>query len=193
MLHKVLKGQAGDLLHDERQKAVVAVGIAGVLAGSKVGLRPALTEEAENVIVVRDPVLFFPDPDQPVDVVKVIDHAAGVGQQMADRHAGVREPGEELRNLVLQVQQTFLDQQHDGRGGELLADGGQVEEAVLPQGELVLGVAPAQGALGDDLAALGVEPGPVEEALFVGLPDQSFYHYLLIHDRSPLRFLLPRR
>ena len=182
-LHKVLEGQAGDPLHDEGQQAVVAVGIAGVLAGGEVGLRAALAEEAEDVVVVGDPVLFFPDPDQPVDVVKIIGHAAGVGQQVADRDAGVREFGEELRDLVLQVQQALLDQQHDRRGGELLADGGQVEDAVLAQGEPVLGVAPAQGALGENLAVLGVEPGAVEETLLMGLPDQIFHHCLLVHNQ----------
>lgn len=105
-------------------------------------------------------------------------------QQVPDRHALIGDFREKLRDLVLERQQPPAPQQHHRRRGELLADGGKVEQTVLAQRDLVLQIAEADRALRHDLAVLGVKPGPVEAALFEGVPGKLIHPCLFIHKSS---------
>ena len=181
-LQEFLVGDAGEPLHQQGQQVVAGVGVVQPLPRGEVGLRLGLPEEAHYLAVARHPLLLLPDADEPVRVVEVIGDAAGMVQKMPDGHALVgRELREILRDPVLQAQLSLPHRQQRRRPCERLADGGQLKDGVLRDGQRVPRVPEAHSALRYDLALLGVEPGPVEAVLFLQRPGQVFHHFMFIH------------
>ena len=115
LLQKVFVGNAGEPFHQQRQQVVAGVGVMQAFPRGEVWLCLCLAEETQDLVVAGDPLFLFPDPDEPVTVVKVIGNSAGVVQKMPDRYAGIRDLREELHDLVLQMQLSLPNQQHDRR------------------------------------------------------------------------------
>ena len=113
LLQEVFIGKAGEPFHQQRQQVVAGVGVMQAFPRGEVWSCLCLAEETQDLVVAGDPLFLFPDPDEPVTVVKVIGNAAGVGQQVPDRYAGIRDLREELHDLVLQMQRSLPNQQYD--------------------------------------------------------------------------------
>ena len=88
---------------------------------------------------------------------------------MTDRHARIRYLREKLRDLVVKAQKPCPDYQHDSGCSELLGDRCKLEYRVFLNGDDPLRVAPSKRALTYYPAVFGIEPGPVETVLFIGL------------------------
>ena len=183
LLQERFIGNAGEPLHQQGQQIVACVGVFQLFARSEGGLQFGFAKEAQNLIIAWDSVFFLPDVDEPVRVVKVIGHAAGVGEQVTDRYVFV---GGELREImndsVIQAQQSLPHYQHDGSCRELFADRSKLEDCVFLDRQRVVRIPETHGAFRDDFAVLGVEPCPVEAAFFVRLAGKAFHQGFLIHD-----------
>jgi len=84
----------------------------------------------------------------------LIAHAAGVVHHLAQRDgdAEVLQFGNVLVDVVVDGELSLLLKQQDGRGGELLGHGGDVEDGFRSDGDVVIEVRHAVAVLVDDLA-----------------------------------------
>jgi len=148
---ELAEGHAGDAFDDLGEEGEAGVGVHELFAGGEV--EGFLSVDDGEDVVVGDEVLGVA-PAGVAEQSPLIAEAASVVHHLAegDGDAEVLELGNVFVDVVVEGELALCLQEQDGEGGELLGHGGDVEDGLGSDGDVVIEVGHAVAVGVDDLA-----------------------------------------